>query len=178
MVLHQTLTKLKRCITSHTKLKFISLLLDKCCSHRIIHSPFLFVFALTTSRETFCQNTKSDVITDLHPTELNSTKEHRFVSAFYLPVRKRLLVVKRQSEQRMRHHIWPDGGGSKPTAHAISANAEDHTIRQHCSWSGTLSCMIIRQIEMQRWRAGRAICHDFYSCLRLRGKWRAVSSLL
>lgn len=53
------------------------------------------------------------------------------------------------------------------SAQAISVNAEDHTIRQHCRWSGTLSCMIIRQIEMQGWSAGRL---TFLHCTDLEKK--------
>lgn len=55
---------------------------------------------------------------------------------------------------------------------AISVNAEDHTIRQHCHWSGTLSCMIIRQIEMQGWRAGRL---TFLHCTDLEKKIKRVA---
>lgn len=40
------------------------------------------------------------------------------------------------------------------SAQATSVNTRDRTIRQHCRCSGILSYMIIRQMEMQGWRAG------------------------
>lgn len=61
------------------------------------------------------------------------------------------------------------------SAQAISVNAEDHIIKQHCRWSGTLSCMIISQIEMQGWRAGR---FTSLHCTDLEEKWHAILSLL
>lgn len=52
-------------------------------------------------------------------------------------------------------------GKKQVSALSISGNAEHHTIRQYCNSSGTLSCVIIRQMEMQRWRAGRALLQWF-----------------